>query len=192
MGDLMNAQLAFEDAIKINPKFVLALSNLGNIKKDLNNFKESIKIYNQALEIDKNNYTVLNNLGFVLQGMGRFEKAKQCFETSIKINPKNTRSHRLLGMSLKYDINNIHLKNMANLIKDQSLNDSQKIELYFALGKAYEDIKNYNKAYESYNLGNILKRKIIKYTINDDIKLFDNIKILILKIYMILVLIAKK
>ena len=37
-------------------------------------------------------------------------------------------------------------------------------------------MKNYNKAYESYNLGNILKRKIIKYTINDDIKLFDNIK----------------
>jgi tetratricopeptide (TPR) repeat protein len=110
------------------------------------------------------------------QALGRFEESKKYFESVLKINPKFTRADRSLSMSLKYDINNPHLKIMENKIKDQSLNNSQKVELYFGLGKAYEDIKNYKKSFENYKLGNKIKRDAIKYQINDDVKLFENIK----------------
>jgi hypothetical protein len=65
---------------------------------------------------------------------------------------------------------------MENKIKDQSLNNFQKIELYFALGKAYENIKHYKKSFENYKLGNTIKRDATKYQINDDVTLFENIK----------------
>ena len=176
MYDLKNAQHYYERAIEINPKFTHPISNLGNIKKELNNYEEAIKCYKLALSIDNKLYIVLHNLGMAYQALGRFEESKKYFESVLKINPKFTRADRSLSMSLKYDINNPHLKSMENKIKDQSLNNFQKIELYFGLGKAYEDIKNYKKSFENYKLGNKIKRDTIKYQINDDVKLFKNIK----------------
>ena len=176
MYDLKNAQHYYERAIEINPKFTHPISNLGNIKKELNNYEEAIKCYKLALSIDNKLYIVLHNLGMAYQALGKFEESKKYFETVLKNNPKFTRADRSLSMSLKYDINNPHLKSMENKIKDQSLNNFQKIELYFGLGKAYEDIKNYKKSFENYKLGNKIKRDAIKYQINDDVKLFENIK----------------
>ena len=176
MGDLKNAQSYYERAIEINPKFTHPISNLGNIKKELNNYEEAIKCYKLALSIDNKLYIVLHNLGMAYQALGKFEESKKYFESVLKINSKFTRADRSLSMSLKYDINNPHLKIMENKIKDQSLNNFQKGELYFALGKAYEDIKNYKKSFENYKLGNKIKRDAIKYQINDDVKLFENIK----------------
>ena len=176
MYDLKNAQHYYERAIEINPKFTHPISNLGNVKKELNNYEEAIKCYKLALSIDNKLYIVLHNLGMAYQALGKFEESKKYFETVLKNNPKFTRADRSLSMSLKYDINNPHLEIMENKIKDQSLNNFQKIELYFGLGKAYEDIKNYKKSFENYKLGNKIKRDTIKYQINDDVKLFENIK----------------
>ncbi len=176
MYDLKNAQHYYERAIEINPKFTHPISNLGNVKKELNNYEEAIKCYKLALSIDNKLYIVIHNLGLAYQALGRFEESKKYFESVLKINSKFTRADRSLSMSLKYDINNPHLKIMKNKIKDQSLNDFQKIELHFGLGKAYEDIKNYKKSFENYKLGNKIKRDSIKYQINDDVKLFENIK----------------
>jgi tetratricopeptide (TPR) repeat protein len=176
MYDLKNAQHYYERAIEINPKFTHPISNLGNVKKELNNYEEAIKCYKLALSIDNKLYIVIHNLGMAYQALGKFEESKKYFESVLKINSKFTRADRSLSMSLKYDINNPHLKIMENKIKDQSLNDFQKIELHFGLGKAYEDIKNYKKSFENYKLGNKIKRDAIKYQINDDVKLFENIK----------------
>jgi tetratricopeptide (TPR) repeat protein len=176
MHDLKNAQHYYERAIEINPKFTYPISNLGNVKKELNNYEEAIKCYKLALSIDNKLYIVLHNLGMAYQALGKFEESKKYFESVLKINSKFTRADRSLSMSLKYDINNPHLKIMENKIKDQSLNNFQKIELHFGLGKAYEDIKNYKKSFENYKLGNKIKRDEIKYQINDDVKLFENIK----------------
>jgi len=176
MYDLKNAQHYYERAIEINPKFTHPISNLGNVKKELNNYEEAIKCYKLALSIDNKLYIVIHNLGMAYQALGKFEESKKYFESVLKINSKFTRADRSLSMSLKYDINNPHLKIMENKIKDQSLNNFQKIELHFGLGKAYEDIKNYKKSFENYKLGNKIKRDTIKYQINDDVKLFENIK----------------
>jgi tetratricopeptide (TPR) repeat protein len=174
--DLKNAQHYYERAIEINPKFTHSISNLGNVKKELNNYEEAIKYYKLALSIDNKLYIVINNLGLAYQALGKFEESKKYFESVLKINPKFTRADRSLSMSLKYDINNPHLKIMENKIKDRSLNNFQKMELHFGLGKAYEDIKNYEKSFENYKLANKIKRDAIKYQINDDVKLFENIK----------------
>lgn len=176
MYDLKNAQHYYERAIEINPKFTHPISNLGNVKKELNNYEEAIKCYKLALSFDNKLYIVLHNLGMAYQALGKFEESKKYFESVLKINSKFTRADRSLSMSLKYDINNPHLKIMENKIKDQSLNNFQKIELYFGLGKAYEDIKNYKKSFENYKLGNKIKRDTTKYQIKDDVILFENIK----------------
>ena len=64
---------------------------------------------------------------------------------------------------------------MENLIKDKNLKKEQSIDLYFALGKAYEDVENYEKSYEYLEKGNKLKKTKINYQIDNQVKLFNSI-----------------
>ena len=176
MGDLKNAQLNYEKAIERNPKFTHAISNLGNIKKELNDLEEAINLYKQAIALDDKLFVVHNNLGMAYQSIGEFEQAKKHFELVLKINPKFTRADRSLSMSTKYKVDDQHLKKMEDKLKNQSLNDLQKIDLYFGLGKAYEDIKDFKESFKNYKLGNEIKRKKISYKIKDEQELFKNIE----------------
>jgi hypothetical protein len=68
---------------------------------------------------------------------------------------------------------------MENLSKDKTLKSEQLIDLSFALGKAYEDIGNYEKSFENLEKGNKLKKTKINYQIDNQaiipFKLFKNI-----------------
>ena len=54
----------------------------------------------------------------------------------------------LISRSKKYKNGDNHFDEMLNKLKNIQLNDTQKIELYFAVGKAYEDLGNINMSIE--------------------------------------------
>ena len=64
---------------------------------------------------------------------------------------------------------------MINKI-DNNLNDDQKINLFFAIGKAFEDKKDYSNSFKYYSYGNDLKRKKLKFNVEDKLKLFNELK----------------
>ena len=65
---------------------------------------------------------------------------------------------------------------MEKKLTDIKLNDYQKINLYFALAKAYEDIKDYKSAFKYMKIGNDTKKRLIKYNLSDDKKTFSKLK----------------
>ena len=54
---------------------------------------------------------------------------------------------RIMGRFIKYDKNNNHLKEMLQKIDNKKLTNESKINLYFALGKAYEDLLDFKKSF---------------------------------------------
>ncbi len=174
--DLEMAKELFEKSIFHEPKFALAYNNLGNLMKDLNNFQQAEQNFKEAISCDPKNYVIYTNLGITYNILGEFDKAKECFENSIKINPHFMLAHRNLSALIKYSEKNSHLLQMEKINLEKNIPENEKIDLYMALGKANEDLKNYEKSFNFYLLGNTLKRKIVKYNINDDLKLFKQIK----------------
>ena len=65
---------------------------------------------------------------------------------------------------------------MKEKLSNNKLNEDQKIQLYFALGKAYEDFKNYKISCEYLIKGNFLKRKNLNYDVKYNNKMFEKIK----------------
>ena len=174
--NLEKAKELFEKSILHEPKFALAYNNLGNLMKDLNNFKAAESNYKKAISCDPKNYVIYTNLGITYNILGEFDKSKECFKNSIKINPHFMLAHRNLSALIKYSNNNEHLLQMEKLNLEKNIPENQKIDLYMALGKANEDLKNYDKSFSFYLLGNTLKRKTVKYNIKDDLNLFEQIK----------------
>ena len=56
-------------------------------------------------------------------------------------------------------------------MNDNEINDYEKINLYFAIGKAYEDKRNYKKSVDFFIKGNQLQRK----NVNFDIAFYQNL-----------------
>ena len=166
----------FREIIQKNSNYINAYVNLGNLKRDINQFDEAIKLYELALEISNKNPIILYSLALAYQGIGEFEKAIKYANLTLKINEKFTRADYLISQSMKYSNNHFHYLKLKEKIKDISLNDNDKIELYFSLAKAEEDIGNIDLAYEYLDKGNNLKNKLIGYNIKNEIKLFEQIK----------------
>ena len=168
------AEKLYLKILKINPKYIKAFNNYGNLKQQIGDFNGCIELYLKALEI-KPNVNILLSLSSAYQEIGDFKKCKEIANKALAIQPKNTTIHKLISSIINYKNENGHLTNMENLIKDETLKSEQLIDLSFALGKAYEDIGNYEKSFENLEKGNRLKKTKIDYKIDNQAKLFESI-----------------
>ena len=65
---------------------------------------------------------------------------------------------------------------MVEKTKQKDLNTIQKIDLYFALAKAYEDLNDIENSFKYIEQGNKLKRSVVYYNFNEEKNKFENIK----------------
>ena len=161
---------------KINPNYIQAIFNYGNLKKQINDFKGAIELYEKVLKLDNNQLNVLFSLATAHQSIGNFKEAKGYVLKILKLNPNHVAAHKLLSNLITYKEGDEHLKQMENLVNSQNINDEEKIDLNFSLGKAYEDIKSFEKSFKYLEKGNNLKKNKAKYNSKTEINLFNNIK----------------
>ncbi len=183
LGNVFKSQKRFEDAkknyskaLEINPSFINSTINLGNLYYELNDFQNATIFYHKAIKIDHKNALAHYNLGLVYQSIGEFENSKKEFTEVLKINPANTNADKMISRFTKYTKENSHLKSMEEKLKNLKLNDVQKVNLLFSLGKAYEDIKDYEKSFEFIRKANDTKKNLINRNFKNDFKTFNNLK----------------
>ena len=166
-------------AISIKSNFMDALLNLGNLDLKEGRTENAKKNLYKALEQSNSSHTDITinmALGNMYQQMGNFEKAKNNFEIVSKIDQSNTAADKSISTMHKYlDNNDPHLISMIK--KLEKIQDDENLKLlYFALGKAYEDIENYKESFKYLKLGNNIADKQIGYNTDNDKNLLPEIK----------------
>tara|TARA_Y100001970_G_scaffold288993_1_gene418014 strand:+ start:4478 stop:5995 length:1518 start_codon:yes stop_codon:yes gene_type:complete len=176
LGNFNEAEENFKKAMKIDPNYINVLNNFANLKKDLDQTDDAIKLYNKSIKIKSDILITNYNLASIYLGIGDYENALKYFKIILELNSKFTLADRAISLITKYSKDNHHFLEMKKKYDQNNLNSNQKIELNFALGKAYEDLKDYKNSFFHISNANNLKKKIINYDINQDIELFKNIK----------------
>ena len=177
-GNLDNnvvAEKYLKRALTIEPSFLDALITLADLKSRIDNNSEEILILEKAKKIYKKNYSLNFALGNAYQKKGDFDKSLYFFKICLKMNPLNTAADKAISLMTKYDSENIHLKEMKNKLSTIQ-NGEDKMWISFALGKALEDVKDYNNSFKYLSIANDIKNKTIDYNISQEEKLFQNIK----------------
>lgn len=119
----------------------------------------SRKVLNHVLEIDKNHAGAHHNLGISYFEQGEMDKGEKHLVKAIKLKPGFTQAYYSLSQIYKFkDKNDHYLKTMEKMLTATNVTEADQIELCFALGKASEDLKDYDKAFAYYNKGNKLKK----------------------------------
>ena len=169
------AEENFLKSIDLDKKNPEPKNNLGNLYRLLNKDIKALEYYKKSVKDKPNFFPGYYNLGITYKNIGNFKEAKINFKKAISLNNALFTAHRNLSEITSYSSSNKHLNLLKKIYKNKSININKK-EIAFALGKAYEDLKNYKESFKFYNEGNKLHRKTIQYTIEREINEFKKIK----------------
>lgn len=174
---LEDAEKCYKQAIHLKPDFAEAYNNLGTVLENLGKLNESEINYRKAIALKPNFPETYNNLGTNLEQQGKLNDAKKYFEKAILINPGFANAHRQLSLIKKFDKYDDHFDLIQKLYLDKNISDQNLCHVNFSLAKIHEDLENYEKAFKHFKEGNHIQKKIIKYNIDKDVQLFDQIKL---------------
>ena len=173
---LIDATKIFEKIIKTQPDFYFAYNNMGNVLKDLCKLDEAKIYYQKCIKINPNYIEAYIGLGKIFLDLNKLDKSAAVFKQALKLKPENGELHRRLSQVIKYEQTSSHVKDMEKIISSGNATHNQQMHLSFALGKAYEDMKSYDKAFLHWKKGNFLKRKEIKYSTKYQARLVKIVK----------------
>jgi tetratricopeptide (TPR) repeat protein len=92
-GQLQEAMLCFQQAIKANPNLGKAYYNLGVVCKQLKMTEEAVWSYQEALKLGEEPALVYFALGNLYLSIDQNDRAKECYELSIKSDPNFLESY---------------------------------------------------------------------------------------------------
>ena len=154
----------YEKAVAEQPDTVMAHAGVGNALSALGRTAEAHGFLEKALALDPNNAAAQFGLGSVMEQLGRLEDARRAYERAVALASDFPAYHRALAGIRRFAENDPRLAALEGLARDDaSFPDDQRVELHFALAKAYDDLKRYASAFEHLQKGNAIKRRLVGY-----------------------------
>jgi tetratricopeptide (TPR) repeat protein len=92
---------------------------------------------------------------------GRFDEARANFERSIAIAPKQATAYKgLVSLKRLTESDRPLLEQILARQGERDLGERERMTLRFAAGKAYDDLKDYARATEQWDLANAIRRRL--------------------------------
>ena len=163
-------------SMRINNKNSETINNIASLYLILNKNEDAISFFKKAIDINPTFFVAYYNLSIVYLNLGNFNEAKKYLKKTINLNKNFYSAHRALSQIIKYKKNDPHIKQLKLLYNDDLVHINNKAELAFALGKAFEDLKDFSNAYKYFNEGNSIRKKFVNFNIENESNNFKKIK----------------
>lgn len=156
------AEKCFRQALVLQPDSPEVYLNLGVMFQDAHKYDESQTCFQQALERKPGYPDALAGMAMLMELKGEFQAGYELLRPLIDSGTDNAK------VALAYAALSRHVDQRANAATvlerclQQSDDDKQRIDAYFTLGKLYDELKEFDKAFESFHQANSL-----------DVKAFD-------------------
>ncbi len=163
-GQQQEAIRRYRHALAFNPHHHLSWNNLGAALEKMGDKAGAEEAYARAVAIAPQHAEAQNNLGAIYSEQGKLAEARRCFEAAITARPDFVEAHYNLSSLKTYAPGDAHLANLEALTaQTSSLPTAARIRYNFALGKALEDVGEYDRAFAAYAEGNRLQHDLLPY-----------------------------
>jgi tetratricopeptide (TPR) repeat protein len=96
------------------------------------------------------------SLGNALKTVGRTSEAVKALQRAIRVNPAFGEAYWTLANFKSFQFSNRDLAQMRNALRHR-LSPNDALHIHFALGKAFEDRREYQQSFEHYAAGNAIR-----------------------------------
>ncbi len=91
---------SFDGALKVRPDYVEALSNRGNVLRELKRYGEALASFERALKLRPDYAEAFSNLGITLHEMNLFELALASYDRALRMRPDYAEALTNRGITL--------------------------------------------------------------------------------------------
>lgn len=177
LGRLDEALASCNRAVAARPNSPEAFHIKGVVLRQLGRLDEASASLETALALRSDFATALNDMGNVLKDIGQLQRAQRHYEQAAQLDPNMAAAYLNLADLKKFAPGDAHLAGMEALAaKAGGLSKKDRMQLDFALGKAYADLKNYPRSFTHLLAGNAAKRATINYDETAVFALYDRIE----------------
>jgi tetratricopeptide (TPR) repeat protein len=177
MGRSGDALERLQGVLASRPNDAKAHCDVAAILHERGRSDEAIDHYRRALLVKPDYAPAHLGLGTVLAAIGRGEEARSSLERAIDIEPANSLNYYTLGQSARFTSSDRYFAAMRQLADDLgSLSMESQKYLHFALGKAYDDVGDYDRAFHHFQQGNILKRRQTPYVEHNTLSRLERVR----------------
>ena len=146
-----------------------AWCQLGSVYTEQSEAELAESAYNKSLKIDPQMVDAISGLSHLRLESGDIEQAELLAKQAIAFRPDNLAARFQLAQVKKVKLGDDNLAALeAQVLEIDQLNDDKRISLHYALGKCYDDTKQYDKAFPHFMEGARIKRTKLKYDSDAD------------------------
>ena len=155
---LDEARDAIAQVIRLESGLAYPYVLLGNLESKAGDYEAAVTAFETALNKQADNGGALAGLGHALKTIGRQEQAIDRYRSCVQSYPAFGEAWWSLANLKTFRFSDDEVAVMEQHVDQERLNDETRVNINFALGKAYEDRSDYDKAFHRYDSGNKLRR----------------------------------
>jgi tetratricopeptide (TPR) repeat protein len=154
-GDRAASLACFRRAAEAQPEATLGLVSLATVLSEERQEAAAEDCLRRAIAGDPRSSEAHSRLGDLLGRLGRFDEAIACFERAIDLDPRRTVAYfGLVSCKQIREADRPLIARMTALLDHDALTRQDRANLHFALGKAFDDLAEYEAAIRHFDEAN--------------------------------------
>jgi Tfp pilus assembly protein PilF len=174
-GMVNRADNALQHTRRIKPDDPIVLDLIGITLSRMGELGLAKAFFGRAHTIQPKNIAFKYNLANCLVFHGETESSELLFKEILKSQPDNSAAHWSLASSVKAK-DEEHIKEMSiHSGKNDKKEKNMRAQSYYqyAIGKEYEDLQQWDKAFESFSSGAAARRETVEFDEQSEIDMFE-------------------
>jgi tetratricopeptide (TPR) repeat protein len=159
LGRLDEATASYRRVLAARPEFAEAHSNLGTALRLAGQATEAEASCRRALAIDPNLAASIAVLAELSADQGRFTEAEELFRRAISIEPETAEAWVGISRLRTMTASDAAWVAQAQQVAARGLPPRKEVLLRYAIGKYFDDVKDFEQAFANYRRANQLTRR---------------------------------
>jgi tetratricopeptide (TPR) repeat protein len=158
-GQLQAAIASYQRALALQPHFAEAHSNLGIALRLMGRTAEAEASCLKALEISPDSASTVVALAEIHADTGQFAEAERMFMRAISIDPETPEGWSGICRVRKMSVSDTAWLASAQRIAGMHLPPRKEIQLRYAIGKYFDDVRDFERAFNNFRRANELAKR---------------------------------
>ena len=120
--------------------------------------EEALAAYERAVQLQPEEVRLRTSIGHVHKTLGQRAESEAAYKAAIALDPRNAEAYWSLADLKNYSFSDAEIAAMQAVLADNDRPPAGDAQLSFALGKAYEQRRQYPLAFDYYARGNARRR----------------------------------
>jgi tetratricopeptide (TPR) repeat protein len=169
LGNLEQAQAAVRRLLEVEPENPKNWVLLGTVCTRLMRQPDALVAFEEAARLNPAEVRLRLSIGHLHKTLGNRRASEASYQACLAVDPGLGEAYWSLADLKNYDFSDAELESMQSLVRAGG-DDADQAQLHFALGRAFENRRNFASSFAHYAAGNARRRRTLSF----DIAVFES------------------